>query len=467
MTEKEGGMKFYDRKDELDKLEKFEKLARKNLFFIRVTGRRRIGKTLLVRKYLERTKNPVLYFFVTKKKEKPLLDEYAAIVSEQFDEYSGTGFRDFDDFFKFLFTLLKRKKLMVVFDEFQNFKYVNEAVFSILQKHIDLNKQESKGLLLVIGSINSMMRRIFENSDQPLYGRLNGSFLLKHFSLETVKEILADHGLTANDDLLFFYSVFQGIPFYYNYISEREGYTKSRENFFKEDILDENSILLNEGKEILVEEFGKDYSTYFSILEAIACGATTMSRISDVSGIAVGSLSRYISELAGDHELIERKTPFDSKKNNKMGRYYISDNFLDFWFRYIFKNKSRIEMFNRERIAAGILEDMPTFMGKKFETLVMTHLIEMNRRGRVRFDRIGQYWDRGETEIDIIYTNDPDREIYFGECKLSPKRFNINASAGKVSAFLKTHRQYTGWKIVLNLYTPGLEDFLYKSIPLE
>lgn len=460
-------MKFYDRKDELVKLEKFEKLARKNLFFIRVTGRRRIGKTLLVREYLERTNTPTLYFFVTRKKEKPLLDEYAAIVSGQFDDYPGIGFRDFDDFFKFLFNLMKRKKLVVVFDEFQNFKYVNESVFSILQKHIDLNKQEAKGLLLVIGSINSMMRRIFENADQPLYGRLNGSFLLKHFSLGTVKEILTDHGLTADEDLLFFYSVFQGIPFYYNYISERGGYSKSRAEFFKEDILDENSILLNEGKEILIEEFGKDYSTYFSILEAVACGATTVSRISDVSGIAVGSLSRYISDLTEDHELIERKTPFDSKKNNKMGRYYIADNFLDFWFRYIFKNKSRIEMFNRDHMAAEILDDMPTFMGKKFETLVIAHLIEMNREERLRFDRIGQYWDRGETEIDIIYTDDRDREIYFGECKLSPKRFKIDAAVEKARSFLKTHRQYTGWKTVLNLYTPGFENFLYKSIPLE
>ncbi len=460
-------MKFYDRKDELEKLEKFEELAGKNLFFIRVTGRRRIGKTLLVREYLERTNTPALYFFVTRKKEKPLLDEYAAIISEQFDDYPGIGFRDFDDFFKFLFNLMKRKKLIVVFDEFQNFKYVNGAVFSILQKHIDLNKQEAKGLLMVIGSIDSMMRRIFENSDQPLYGRLNGSFLLRHFSLGTVKEILTDHGLTTDEDLLFFYSVFQGIPFYYNYISERGGYSKSRADFFKEDILDENSILLNEGKEILIEEFGKDYSTYFSILEAAACGATTVSRISDVSGIAVGSLSRYISDLTGDHELIERRTPFDSKKNNKMGRYYIVDNFLDFWFRYIFKNKSRIEIFSRDRIAAAILEDMPTFMGKKFETLVMTHLIEMNRWERLRFDRIGQYWDRGETEIDIIYTNDRDREIYFGECKLSPKRFNVNAAVEKVRSFLGIHRRYTGWKVVLNLYTPGLEDFLYKTIPLE
>lgn len=462
-------MKFYDREPELQRLHRFEKLANQALFFIRVTGRRRIGKTLLIHKYLEQTQCLSLYFFVTKKKEKLLLDEYASIVADQLDEYTGISFKDFDDFFKFLFTLLKRKNLIVVFDEFQNARYVNDAIFSILQKHIDLNKEQCKGMLMVIGSINSMMRKIFENHSQPLYGRLNGSFLLKHFSIETINRILTDHGLSSNQDLLFFYSIFEGIPFYYNYISERDGYTKSKEDFFKDDILDESSILLNEGKEILVEEFGKDYSTYFSILEAIACGATTISRVSDKSGIPVNNLSRYISQLIEDHELIERKVPFDSKKDNKMGRYYLKDNFLDFWFRYIFKNKSRIEMLNKDRMAAEILEDLPVFTGKKFEKFIAARLIEMNRGDRIRFDRIGQYWDRGETEIDIIFTNDKDKEIHFGECKLAKKRFNIGVIKKKINKFLSSQRKYAdnSWKKFLDLYTPQVESFLYQSIPLE
>lgn len=460
-------MKFYGRREELEKLEKFEKLADRNLFFIRITGRRRIGKTLLAREFLKKTEVPSLYFFVTKKKARLLLDEYAKVISDSLKDYPGIGFGNFDDFFTFLFSLMTQKKMVVVFDEFQNFKYVDDSVFSILQKHIDLNKQQAKGLLLVIGSINSMMRKIFEDSNQPLYGRLNGSFLLKHFSLGTIKEILRDHNIVSMKSYIFFYSVFEGIPFYYNYISEREGYGKSREDLFKEDILDENSILLNEGKEILVEEFGKDYSTYFSILEAIAGGATTMSRISDVSGISISSLSRYLSELMEDHEIIERRTPFDSKKDNKMGRYYINDNFLDFWFRYIFKNKSRIEIMEKERIAAEILEDIPVFIGRKFEKFMIMHLIEMNRQGETRFDRIGQYWDRGETEIDIIFANDRDKEIYFGECKLSSKRFRVNELEEKAEKFLQTHKKYANWKKVLNLYSLSEENFLYKSITLS
>ncbi|MCP4153474.1 MAG: ATP-binding protein [bacterium] len=460
-------MKFYDRKNELEKLAKFEDLAETNLFFIRITGRRRIGKTLLIREHLAEKQHPSLYFFVTKKKEKPLLDEYAAAISENFSRFSGIAFKDFDDFFKFIFNLLRNEKVTVVFDEFQNFKYVNNGIFSILQKHIDLNKQESKGLLLVIGSINSMMRRVFENSDQPLYGRLNGSFLLKNFSLDTIEEILTDHGLTSNNDTLFYYSIFEGIPFYYNYISERRGFEKSREALFKDDLLDESSILLNEGKEILIEEFGKDYSTYFSILEAIACGATTVSRISDRSGISVSGLSRYLSGLLDDHELIQRRVPFDAKKKNKMGRYYLNDNFLDFWFRYIFKNKSKIEMMSSDRMAREILDDFPQFTGKKFEKFMLTRLIEANRAGTIYFDRIGQYWDRGETEIDIIFSNERDKEIHFGECKLSARRFNISELEKKVNKFLETRQKYNGWKKILNLYTPEARSYLYKSIPLQ
>jgi uncharacterized protein len=459
-------MKFYDRKTELDKLKKFETLANQSFFFIRVTGRRRIGKTILIGEYFKRSDCASLYFYVTKKKEKLLLDEYSSIIAETFDEYQGIGFKDFDDFFKFLFNLLNRKKTIAVFDEFQNFKYVDPAVFSILQKHIDANKNRSNGMLMVVGSINSMMRKIFEDHNQPLFGRLNGSFLLGHFSIETIDEILKDHGLTSNDDLLFFYSIFEGIPFYYNYIGERNGFSKSRVDFIKEDILDENSILLNEGKEILLEEFGKDYSTYFSILEAVASGATTVSRIADVSGITVNHLSRYITDLIGDFELLERRVPFDSKDNNKMGRYYIKDNFFDFWFRYIFKNKSRIEILSGDHVAADILNDLPVFLGKKFEKLTMSHLIEMNRKNEIRFDRIGQYWDRGETEIDIIFTDDKDKKIVFGECKLSPKRFNVDSMEGKIRNFLTANPKYVKWEKTLNLYTPGENNFLYKSIAL-
>lgn len=120
-------------------------------------------------------------------------------------------------------------------------------------------------------------------------------------------------------------------------------------------------------------------------------------------------------------------------------------------------------------MAAEILEDLPVFMGKKFEKLIAARLIEMNRDDRLRFDRIGQYWDRGETEIDIIFTNDKDKEIYFGECKLSEKRFNIGALKEKVNKFLHSQRKYanSSWKKFLNLYTLQVESFLYQSIPLE
>jgi uncharacterized protein len=459
----EGDMKFYDRKNELEKLTKYHSLAKTNFFFIRITGRRRIGKTLLIRQYLEHSKQRSLYFFVTKKKEKPLLEEYASIICEQFPEYRGLSFAHFDDFFVFLFALLKRERILVVFDEFQNFKYVDGAIFSILQKHIDLNKQQLNGLLIVIGSINSMMRHVFENSNQPLYGRLSGSFLLGHFSLTTIREILADHGLKGNSQLLLFYSIFQGIPFYYNYLSERNGYGKSLENLLIDDILDENSILLNEGKEILLEEFGKDYSTYFSILEAVATGSTTVSRIADKSGIPVSSLGRYISELMEEHDLLTREVPFDAKDNNKMGRYYLDDNFLDFWFRYIFRNKSRIESLNRKRIALDIMEDLPVYIGKKFEKLMIQHLSEMNRQGRIEFDRIGQYWDRGETEIDIIYTDKKKKTICFGECKLSAKRFKLSALEEKVMRFLKhSGGKYRDWHKSLQLFTPEQENFFHQ-----
>ena len=460
-------MKFYDRDDELFRLARYEELAQENFFFIRVTGRRRIGKTVLVREYLKRSDSPSLYFFVTKKKQKLLLDEYASIISGAFDEFSGVTFRDFDDFFTFLFKLMARQTVLVIFDEFQNFKYVDPAVFSILQKHIDLSKDQCRGLLMVIGSINSMMRRIFEDADQPLYGRLSGSFLLKNFPLSTIEEILEDHGVNDPDSLLFFYSIFEGIPFYYNYLSTRGAFKHTRQAVVAEEILDESAILLDEGKEILLEEFGKDYSTYFSILEAIASGATTMSRIADRSGMDVHHLGRYLGELKDSHELIERRLPFDASANSKMGRYFLKDNFLDFWFRYIFKNRSKISIFSPQRMAEEIVGDFPVYMGKKFETFIIRFLIEENQRGRGSITRIQPYWDRGHTEIDLVFTNDDAREINFGECKLSARKHNPAALEAKARAFLATNKKYLNWKKNLFFYSPGAQNYIHKTIPIE
>ena len=93
--------------------------------------------------------------------------------------------------------------------------------------------------------------------------------------------------------------------------------------------------------------------------------------------------------------------------------------------------------------------------------------MELNREEKLDFHRIGKYWDRGETEIDIIYADDRAKRLVFGECKLSKKRLNIDALEKKAMKFLDTHRQYSAWTKTLHLYTPGEPGFLFKALEMK
>ena len=187
--------------------------------------------------------------------------------------------------------------------------------------------------------------------------------------------------------------------------------------------------LQNEGRELLIEEFGKNYHLYFSILQVIAAGVTQMARIADSSGIHLSSISKYLDELTSYYRVLEKRTPVtEFRQEAKIGRYYIEDPALRFWFRYIFKNQSLIEIRDEKGLTAKIADDLPNFMGSSFEKLIRDILVRRNRGDILpfRFSRIGNFWTKkGETEIDIVAIDEDGESILFGECKLKGKPFTV------------------------------------------
>jgi uncharacterized protein len=181
--------------------------------------------------------------------------------------------------------------------------------------------------------------------------------------------------------------------------------------------------LQNEGRELLIEEFGKDYHLYFSILQVVASGETQMARIADRTGINVNSISKYLDELTNFYQILERRLPVtDYREDKKRGRYYLRDQTLRFWFRYIFRNRTLIEIGDEDRLIRKIMTDLPTLMGRAFEELVRALLVRRNDHTilPLRFSRIGGFWSRrGEVEIDIVALDDEGGKILFGECKLA------------------------------------------------
>lgn len=425
-------MRFYNRERELAKLREIATLSRRSSHLVVITGRRRVGKTELIRRFAGEGKD-VLYFFVSKKKPHILLEEFREILAGRFPLLKRVSFPAFGDFFRFLFDAMSEQSLFVVFDEFQNFLHVDPSAFSTMQDLWDRRKEAVKGAFFCIGSVQTLMRDIFEGRKEPLFGRATARLYLEPFAPDTVVEILSDHRLGAPKHLPFFFTLFGGVPKYYFLLDRYRLFGKPHEEIVRKLFCEADAPLQNEGRELLIEEFGKNYHLYFSILQVIAGGETQMARIADGAGINVNSISKYLEELASYYRVIERRAPVTSHRHeHKSGRYFISDPALRFWFRYIYRYRSLLEIGDEKGLTGKIVKDLPALMGTSFEELVRALLILRNGEESLpfRFSRIGGFWSRkGDVEVDIVALDEKEENILIGECKLSGSRFTRREAA--------------------------------------
>lgn len=330
-------MKFFGRHNEIKELQETRRLSLQTARFTIVTGRRRSGKTSLLIKAYEDVQD-MLYFFVARKTEAELCKDFVEEITSKLQlPILGEVVR-FADIFKYLLQLSKNRPLTLIIDEFQDFKRVNPSVFSDMQKIWDLNKQEAHINLVVCGSVYSLMNVIFKNNKQPLYGRQTGEIKVTPFPPSVIKEILSSYNSAyTNEDLLALYSYTGGVAEYVEMMMDAGAMTKEQ---MTEKFVAKNSYFIYEGKNMLIEEFGKDYARYFEILQLIASGYTTRGEIESIMKIEIAG---YLAKLENDYCLISRYTPMFQKANRNI-HYQIEDNFLRVWFRYIYKYGYMIEV---------------------------------------------------------------------------------------------------------------------------
>jgi AAA+ ATPase superfamily predicted ATPase len=224
--------------------------------------------------------------------------------------------------------------------------------------------------------------------------------------------MMQDNNCYRADDLLLWWCLSGGIPKYLEWLND------SRENVF-DALISASSPLMKEGTHRLVEDFGSAHRAFFDVLGAIAMGHTTRARIETYLDTGVGPV---LEKLETDFDIIRKMRPITSKETSRDVRYEMLDPFLNFWFRFIYANRSAVEMENYEYIRKVILRDFSTFSGKELETLFESILIESKQ-----FNRIGGYWDsKGENEIDIVAIDDLGKRILIAEVKRQSKKFNPN-----------------------------------------
>lgn len=432
-------MKFYNREKELTLLSKIERTSHKYAQMTFVVGRRRIGKTsLLVKAYEQHT---FLYFFVAKKNEVLLCTEFVEEIKQKLAIPLFGEIKSFKEIFGLLMELSKTRQFTVIIDEFQDFNWVNASIFSDMQNIWDSNKSESKINLILCGSVYSMMTRIFENAKEPLFGRATQRIHLKAFDIDTLKIILNDNARDySNEDLLAFYLFTGGVAKYVELLVQKEAFTLPE---ILDEVIADNSLFIEEGKNVLIDEFGKDYGNYFSILSLIASGKTSRVAIESIMEIQTGG---FLDRLENEYGLIKKVRPVLAKPNSRSVKYTVEDNFLSFWFRFVYKYRSAVEGGNLGYIKEIILRDYNTYSGNILEKYFIDKL-----KSEKKYNLIGTYWEKqNQNEIDIVAINDTQNKMMLVEVKRNPKKISIEKLKGKSGNLVK---QYKAYKVAYKGYS--------------
>ncbi len=444
-------MRFYNRETELLQLEEIRKRAFEvHSQMTVVTGRRRIGKTKLILKSCEQT--PTVYLFVGRNNEATLCNIFCENIRQSLGSYVPGGMTSFVQLFEFLMVIGQTHKYNLIIDEFQEFYNINPSVFSGMQDVWDRYKDSTNVNFIASGSVYTLIHQIFMEYKEPLYGRCDCIMRLRPFSTNVLREILTDYSPKhTHDDLLALYTITGGVPKYVELLIDRGAFSV---NDMIERVVESNSIFLDEGMILLSQEFGKKYGNYFSILSAIASGKNTTSDIADAVGDA--NLGGMLSRLEEDYELIVKKRPILSKERSQNVRYEIKDNFLRFWFRYVARNQSLLQMGLNERLKEIVLADYTTYSGLALESWFRQKIKEDGQ-----YKEIGSWWNTSkgknvdQLEVDIVALPIEDSgTALVGEVKRKGKNFKPESFAVKVEHL--RDKILHGYEIESRLFT--LED---------
>jgi len=418
-------MKFYNREHEIAKLQEVRDLSYNDHSRLTVvTGRRRIGKTSLITKAMEN--EPFVYLFVGRKNEASLCAGYCKEITLKLGVFVPL-MNSFQDVFVFLMQQGESKRFTLVIDEFQEFFNINSSIYSDIQNYWDQYRLKTHINFIVSGSVYSLMTKIFQHYHQPLFGRADVMLKLEPFSLLVLKQIMTDYlPAYTNDDLLALYTVTGGIPKYVELLTDAKAFSVEQ---IIHVVCDPDLPFKDEGKHLLIDEFGKQYGTYFSILDAISNGLNTQSEIA----VALGekSIGGQLKKLEETYEILKKVRPIFAKKGTKTVRYEISDLFLRFWFRYFEGNRALIEMNQFDVLEKVIMADYTTYSGKILEEYFKRQFIESHQ-----YRDMGSYWEakkgKEQYEIDIVALRLEKNQAIAVEVKRQRKEFKPEIFAAKV-----------------------------------
>ncbi len=398
---------FVNRAEELNFLHKKFRSQQPELLIFR--GRRRVGKTSLLKEFSRQVNG--LYLLATVTSVQDQLQNFSQIISRYFGD-SLLAMRPFATWDELLLYLHQRiqKRAAVIVDEYPYLLEAQPGLSTILQKYWDEYYHANPNLLLVLnGSALSMMEKETLESKAPLYGRRTGQWFVSPFDPIENNEFFGNTSLIRGIE---WYAISGGIPYYSQILSRHPA---PLEAIFNE-VLTYGEALFDEVEFVLRGEF-RNPRSYFPILKAIATGSPKFGEISSKTGNDRANLTKYLAVLES-LKLIHRETPITEKhpEKSKKGLYFLSDYFMNLWFHYVFPHWAELETGGREQIMEKIIRpDFDRFVSRVCERIIRQLLLKDFFKLNLQFDRLGRHWD-SQTEIDIFgYTTNGNTVI--GEIK--------------------------------------------------
>jgi AAA+ ATPase superfamily predicted ATPase len=460
--------KFYGRKDQLAVLAQM--LNRKRWFFAKVTGRRRIGKTALIQQALQDVVSQQPVFYVQIPDSEPV--GVISAINDGLDTFRVPNDRyprprDLPQLARLL-EAMAEGGYVVVLDEFQYFNRKGyESFCSWLQAAVDrlsAKAEQVTGGMIVLGSIYTEMMALLEDRTAPLYNRITDAIDLTHLDINSILAILRDHADTAPERLLFLWNLFEGVPKFYRDCYEQGVLSADRPTLLRRIFFESSSPLRTEADNWFLRELRGRYDV---VLKFVARNPGRMHNelvqaIQEASGNPDTQIGGYLKVLIERFRLIEKKLPVFAKPEARRSRYYVADNFLRSWLAALANPVSAIAFRPIEQLVREADQRLEDVEGGALEKLAGQLYEERSRQGLGDFSltqRVQGYWDRADTEIDLVAVNETDETIRFGSCKRSPAKLlsDANNFKGHVGRFLETMRRYQKWKVQYVGIAPLLE----------
>lgn len=405
-------MKFLGREKEILDLEK--EYARDGGFVV-IYGRRRIGKTTLIKQFIK--SKTAFYFLATKEVESQSMKRFAGVIARTTGNsvLQKAAFSDWLDLFQAVADYKPNEKKVLVIDEFPYLVKVNDSFPSILQNAWDEILKDSNVMLILCGSLISMMKKHALSYESPLYGRRTAQMRIAPLPFTTVYE----NQKLSFEEAAEQYSITGGVPKYMEFFSDGQPLYEQ----IKENVLSKNGFLYEEPNFLLTDEVQVP-TNYFSIIKVIADGNHKLGTIAGILGLETSALTPYLKTLS-ELGFIEKQVPVTERNAEKTrkGLYFISDNFLRFWFRYVYPYKGELELDNMQISLDELDKDFKEkFVAFAYEDICKEIFARLCSDKAIDFtpSKIGSYWlndKSGNTQIDVMAVDTVNKRLFADECK--------------------------------------------------